>query len=97
MVRCVVAESESDLLACAKRLKREANHNHFVSLTGMSSCCSPEDDVSVRNEQDLDRLTIGLWLRLRDRRRQDIKDAEQDLKILDKWRKDYEKLRSVEK
>jgi hypothetical protein len=97
MVGVVVVSNEDELRQKVRELKREANHNHFVSLNGMSSCCSPEDDVSVRNKQDLDRLIIGLWLRLRDRRRQDIKDAEQDLKILDKWRKDYEKLRSVER
>jgi hypothetical protein len=86
MVRCVVAVSEKDLLVKARALKNGANPNHFV-----------EDDVSVRNEQELDRLIVGLWLRLRERRRQDIKDAEQDLKVLDKWRKDYERLRGLER
>jgi hypothetical protein len=36
-----------------------------------------------------DKLVTELWLRLRDRRKQDIQDAELDLKILEKWKKDY--------
>jgi len=41
-----------------------------------------------------DRMIIELWLRIRDRLKDEILTRETDLKILEKWREDYESLKS---
>jgi hypothetical protein len=47
--------------------------------------------------KEQERMVVELWLRLRDRCVRNKSDAELDLKILEKWRKDFEDLKKVRK
>jgi phytoene/squalene synthetase len=44
-----------------------------------------------------ERMVIELWIRIRDRIKDEITTRETDLKILEKWRKDFDKLKEMKK